>query len=222
MVELAQPRKLLPRWPGHGDLALIIDATNTVYLRAEHVEALAGVPRWETDSALIAADWPVDVVGVPHYVAAAAIAKCEQHGTALALEFISWLRTFLDQVDDVVLEQAHAVVPFVDAYPVARAAELLDRDPAISIGRDRLFRHLEQLGWIERNTPAHDWVITHHAHQRDLLTYRNVRVPAPTRAGYRLYPQVHVTAAGLDELRSTLHGLGRGDPTPEHPITPLF
>lgn len=222
VVELAQPRKLLPRWSGHGDLTIVIDGAYT-YLRADQVEQLAGIPPWGEGETVLPDEWPLDVAGIPFYSMDDAVRKCEQHGTALALEFVTWLREFLAGVDDEALELAHRVVPFVEAFTVSNAAAILDADPAISMGRARLFAHLEQLGWIERSSPAHDWVITRRPHDRDWLVLRPVRVPAPTRSGWRDYPQVHVTAAGIAELRRTLYAVGRGDAAPtETAIEPLF
>lgn len=222
MVELAQPRKLLPRWPGHGDLTIVIDGAYT-YLRADQVEQLAGIPAWGDGETVLPDEWPLDVAGTPFYAIDDAVQKCERHGTALAAEFVSWLREFLSTVDDDALEQAHKVVHFTDAYSMTRAARILDADPTITMGRDRLFAYLEQLGWIERSSPAHDWIITRRPHDRDWLTLRAVRVPAGNKTGWRDYLQVHVTPAGIAELRRTLHALNRGAPPTDIPAAqPLF
>lgn len=218
VVELAQPRKLVPRWLGHGDLTVVI-TPDRVYLRADQVEALAGIPPWGTGSTLLPDEWPLDVDGIDFYDIDTATTMCEQHDTALAAEFVAWVNGFLTTVDGVVLEQAHRVTPFTESLTVAQAARALDADPAITMGRDRLFELLEQQGWIERNSTHHDWTVTARAHYADWVTLRAVNVPDGHKT--RRYLQVHVTPAGMTELRRILHALGRGDPPPAA-ITPLF
>ncbi|WP_396645396.1 phage antirepressor KilAC domain-containing protein [Microbacterium sp.] len=203
VVELAQPRKLLSRWHGHGDLLIVIDGAYT-YLRADDVEHLAGIPRWSTGDTVLGDEWPLDVAGVAFYLLDDAFRRCEQHGTLMAREFTAWLLEFLARVDDTVLEEAHQPVPFTNAHTVTQAARALAESLRITLGRDQLFEQLDRLDWIGRNTPDDDWVITPFAHTRDLLTLRPVNVPASNRERRRRYLQIHVTPRGLDELRRLL------------------
>lgn len=214
-------RRLFPRWPHHGNLEIRVDVTDgRTWLRADQVEQLACIPPWSTGDTLLGDEYLASIDGADFYDIDSAVAKCSHHGTALAAEFADWIRTFIANVDDVVLEHAHKTVAFTEALTVAQAARALDDDPAISMGRDRLFAHLEQLGWIERASAAHDWIITHTPHQHDWLTLRSVNVPDGRDS--RRYLQIHVTRAGLDELRRTLYALGRGDPADTPAPIPLF
>jgi hypothetical protein len=214
-------RRLYPRWPGHGDLDIRVDlADGRTWLRADQVEQLAGIPRWATGDTLLGDEEVLAIGDAWFYDLDGAIAKCAHHGTALAADFADWIREFTANIDDQALETAHKTVPFIHALTVAQAARVLDGDPAISMGQNRLFAHLEQLGWIERSTAAHDWIITCTPHERDWLTLRTVTIPDGRET--RRYLQVHVTRAGLDEIRRTLYALGRGDPAEQPTLTPLF
>lgn len=214
MVELAQPRKLLPRWHGHGDQLIIVDGAYT-YLRAEDVEHLAGIPAWGEGETVLGDEWPLDVAGTHFYLLEDALRRCEAHGTLTARAYVEWVLGFLAVVDDDVLEDAHRVVPFTEALTVTQAARHLSAELGITLGRAQLFAHLDRLDWIGRNTSEDDWVITPSAHVRDLLTLRPVNVPAATRQRRRRYLQVHVTRAGLAELARALA-------TPTPPPPPLF
>lgn len=220
VVELAQPRKLVPRWHTHGDLLLVIDGAYT-YLRADDVEQLSGIPPWGEGDTVLGDSWPLDVEGVHFYLLDDALRRCEQHGTRTAREFTAWLLDFLASVDDAVLENAHRVVPFIEALTVAQAARDLTRQHGIRVNRKQLFAALDDLDWIGRNSPEHDWVISPEAHARDLLTLREVNIPAATREGKRRYLQVHVTRRGLAELVKALTP-AEPQPAPAHLPTPLF
>lgn len=213
VLELAQPRKLRPRWHGHGNLLIVVDGAYT-YLRAEDVEHLAGIPTWGEGDTVLGDEWPLDLDGMHFYLLADALRRCEQHGTRGAADFTTWLLDFLAGVDDAVLELAHQPVPFTEALTVTQAARQLSADLGITLGRDQLFAHLDAFDWIGRNSPEHDWVIDPTAHRLDLLTLRTVIVPAPNRDRRRAYPQVHVTPRGLAELARRL------TPTPTPPPTP--
>lgn len=203
MVQLAQPRKLIPRWHGHGDQLIVIDGAYT-YLRADDVEHLAGIPAWNDGDTVLGDEWPLDLNGVHFYLLDDALRRCDKRGTLTAREYSTWLLSFLAGVDDEVLEQAHRVVPFTDALTVTQAARQLSADLDITLGRDQLFHELDRLDWISRNTIDDDWIISPAAHTRDLLTLRAVNIPAPTRDRRRRYLQVHITRAGLAELATHL------------------
>ncbi|WP_225870178.1 phage antirepressor [Corynebacterium silvaticum] len=110
-------------------------------------------------------------------------------------------------------------------YSVAQAAKVLSRDPAISIGRDRLFAHMEKLGWIFRPRGARrrHWeasqakaIDTHRLVHKLGKPFRNphtgsMEVPSPT---------IRVTPKGLKDLHKTLGGghpeIGKKDMTHAH------
>jgi hypothetical protein len=86
-------------------------------------------------------------------------------------------------------------------YSVAATAKILDRDPAISIGRDALFDLLHKWGWIEKRadvwTPNRDVVFLGY-----LTTVEN-RIPNSST----LYPQVCITPVGIAALHQRLGGI---------------
>lgn len=93
---------------------------------------------------------------------------------------------------------------------VADAAKILSRDPAIKIGRDRLFRVLRDLGWVYRQEIDG----RHRAYQRHTDNGRLSELPSShyhPRTGELILdpPQVRVTVKGLQELHRHLGGTGR-------------
>ncbi len=117
---LVQPRHLVARMPDRGDLRITIDGPYT-YLHIADLEHLV------EGSAVDNADR--GVATLPD-----ALDWARERGPR-GVEFAEWVQAFLAGVDDVVLEQAHRIPSFVDAVTVRKAAQLLDADPAISIGR---------------------------------------------------------------------------------------
>jgi hypothetical protein len=217
VVELARPRRLIPRWPGHGDLHLLVDDP-VVYLRSADVERLAGIPPWGRGETLLLDDEALVLIDtVPYYTLAVAVGRAEYEDTVLAGEFVAWLDEQLPLLlDPAELERAHRVPGFAGAHTVTAAAKILARDLGLRLGRDRLFEHLAGLGWITRAGVDEDWDVTSLAHDRDWLTRRPVAIPAPTRDRRRQYLQVHVTERGLAQLRTAL-AVGRPEPPPPEP-----
>ncbi|CAN7238710.1 phage antirepressor KilAC domain-containing protein [Microbacterium sp. LjRoot45] len=218
MVELQQPRPIIPRVDGQ-NLHILVDHPY-VYLRRDDVEALAGIPPWGTgEKLLLDDDQVVDINGAEYYPLETALhrARYESLTPSKADAFLQWVEAELPQyLTPEVLEAAHRVPAFSEAYTVAGAARLLDQDPEISTGRDRLFDHMAELGWIERNTEGVDaWIPTSTATSRDWLTLRTVYVGP--RRNARPYLQIHITNAGLTELRRTLAGTARSTTRPAHP-----
>jgi hypothetical protein len=213
MYELAQPRKLVPRWLGHGDLTIVVDGPN-VYVRADQLEQLADIRPWADGDALIPEGWPVDLQGVAYYRLDDALDRLEHAGTGSATAFLTWIRDTLPTlITDETLALAAGLSGFLDAFTVSQAAAQLSTDPAVSIGRDRLFRHMEQLGWVTRDRDY--WALTTPARRDGVLTLRTV----PVRG--RSYPQVYVTQLGLTALRASLHALSVAPPPPA-PTPTLF
>jgi len=218
MVELQQPRPMIPRVAGR-DLRMLVDHP-FVYLRRDDVEELAGIPPWGTGETLLLDDSQVvEINDVEYYPLETALHRAQFESTDARKSdaFLRWVEQELPQyLTPDVLEAAHRVPSFSEAYTVAGAARLLDQDPEISTGRDRLFEHMESLGWIERNDEGVDaWIPTQLPTARDWLTLRTVYVGPRRKA--RPYLQIHVTNAGLAELRESLIKQHRAATPPAHP-----
>ena len=93
-------------------------------------------------------------------------------------------------------------------YSVADAAKVLSRDPAIVIGRDRLFRFMQGERWIFRDATTDAWKARQTQVDTGRLTEKlgspylhepsgEMRNPAPT---------IRITAKGLAELHKRLGG----------------
>jgi hypothetical protein len=204
MVELQQPRLMILRVNGR-DLRTLVDHPSA-YFRREDVEELADIPPWGNgETLLLDEDQVVDVDGVEYYTLEGVLYRARfdsltpAKGDALLAWFDRELPLYLTPE---VLEAAHRAPSFAEAYPVAAAAALLDKDPGLTMTRDRLFTHMAELGWIQRNDPTEDWQVTTLPYSRDWLTLRTVYV-GPRRSRRR-YEQIHVTNAGLQELRTIL------------------
>ncbi|WP_295792047.1 phage antirepressor KilAC domain-containing protein [uncultured Microbacterium sp.] len=197
MSVLQQPRHLIARMPGHGDVHLTIDGAYTYIQLADLERIVLGETDGDPDRGLATLDAALDWARAQHTTT----------GNALA----EWLPTFLATVDDEVLEQAHRMPSFIDAVPVRKAAAMLDADPAISIGQTTLFEHMASIGWIKRTGADAAWQLTATARRFDWLTTRTVIV---RRKHYR---QVYVTARGLEALHISLRGMGAppAEPAPQ-------
>ena len=195
MVDLARARtKLIHRMPGEGDLWVYVDAGG-LFLRADQVEALAGIPPWSGGELLVDVDEWTILDGHACYPVETAIARCEAAGGARAGGFLAWLRDTLATLDDETVDQAQILPGFIGSHPVDKAARLLSEDPEISVGPRGLFEFMHDRGWLSRGPK--DWEITHVARRNGWLTVRNVPVPG---RGRRPYPQTYVTPVGLTEL----------------------
>lgn len=88
-------------------------------------------------------------------------------------------------------------------YSVRDAAQILDRDPMISTGQNRLFATLRELGWIDAEGRPY---------QSQVDMGRLVRRPTSYTHPHTLEPvltsQVRITAKGLRELHRRLGGFG--------------
>ena len=91
-------------------------------------------------------------------------------------------------------------------YAVDEAAKILSRDPNIDTGRDRLFKHMEALGWLFRKGNRGRW----HAYQSQVDNGRLVqRMGQPfhnsrTDEWETPAPTIRVTAKGIQALRISL------------------
>lgn len=94
-------------------------------------------------------------------------------------------------------------------YSVAEAAKILSQDPAISIGRGRLFAFLHEAGWIFRSRNARGgWEAYQEQVDNGRLYERPARPFLNERTGeYELpSPTIRVTVKGLERLRQMLGG----------------
>lgn len=215
---------LMPlRWEHHGDLRILVDEDDLdIFVAAADLYALAELEGHRANHphpnlrplitwARHAGDPLVDM-----YALVDAVAVLEHAPTHQTHELLVWLRNTLPYVlRDEVLDNAVGLESFCDAYTVQQAAMILDRDPAISIGRNSLFTHLEHIAWAHRDL-AGNWQPTSYAVRHQVLTIRNVIIRAHTRAAAQ-YPQIYVTKTGLTELRVTLHALNTQQPAQAAP-----
>jgi anti-repressor protein len=91
---------------------------------------------------------------------------------------------------------------------VADAAKNLSRDPAIQIGRDRLFAYMKEIGWVYRQQSDNRWRPYQKAVERGWLS----EIPAShyhPRTGELVLdaPQVRVTLKGMHALHKRLGGV---------------
>lgn len=96
-------------------------------------------------------------------------------------------------------------------YSVSDAAKILSQDPAIRIGRDRLFSFMEEQGWIYRSRNARGgWEAYQHAVDIGRLYERPARPFLNSRTGdYELpAPTIRVTVKGVAKLQEMLGGSG--------------
>lgn len=103
-------------------------------------------------------------------------------------------------------------------YALRDAAQILDRDPGITTGQNRLGRYLRQIGWLDsRGIPYQRHVDCGRLRSR-ARTYSHPRTGEQVLAE----PQVRITAKGLGELHSLLGGtrpLDLDPPPPDHHLT---
>jgi DNA-damage-inducible protein D len=92
-------------------------------------------------------------------------------------------------------------------YAVADVAKILSRDPAITIGRDRLFEFLKGQGWIYRGEGGR-WRPYQRAVECDRLSERMQSSLDADGSRVHRTPQVRVTTKGIHELHRLLGGSG--------------
>lgn len=219
---------MLPlRWPHHGDLRILVPGhrdgvTPSVWVAAEDLLQLLDfgfeledvvrpgeVGTWRDPAGPLVEVWPL----------ADATRFAADFPTHQTVELIEWLQDTLPAVvTDEVLDGAVGLESFLGTWTVQQAAIILDRDPAVTIGRKRLFDHLHQLGLVDRDD-AGRWTPTGLAIRHGWLTVRGVHISGGPSRGR--YDQVHVTSAGLAHLRETLGAAPAALVDVDEP-TPLF
>ncbi|MBB3666372.1 MULTISPECIES: BRO family protein [Prauserella salsuginis group] len=110
---------------------------------------------------------------------------------------------------------ANAWEMLVDAtgdYSMREAAQILDRDPAINMGQNRLARYLRENAWVDRKGTPYQRKV-----DRGQLVARILPYQHPHTGESKLDTQVRVTAKGMRELHRMLGGERplRLDPPPE-------
>lgn len=94
-------------------------------------------------------------------------------------------------------------------YSVAEAAKILSQDPAISVGRDRLFVFMAEQSWVFRSrNPRGGWEAYQEQVDRGRLYERPARPFLNAKTGeYELpAPTIRVTVKGIEKLRTLLGG----------------
>lgn len=214
------------RWEHHGDLRILVDEDALdVFVSAEDLYSLAELdghnaydhPHPQLRPLVTWARTQGDPL-VDMYPLTDAVTVLEHAPTHQTRELLTWIRQTLPYVlRDEVLDHAVGLEDFLDAYTVQQAALILDRDPAISIGRTSLFAHLASIEWAQRDFVGH-WSPTSYALRHKLLTIRDIVIRARTKAA-AAYPQIYVTKTGLETLRGTLHALDKKPPELPAPQT---
>lgn len=95
-------------------------------------------------------------------------------------------------------------------FSVSAAAKVLSRDPAIEIGRDRLFKHMATIGWIFRTQGrrSHWEASQQKAVKTGRLTHKLSTPFLNERTGEweQPAPTIRITPKGLQELHRSLDG----------------
>lgn len=95
----------------------------------------------------------------------------------------------------------------VGDYSLRDAAQILDRDPAIETGQNRLLGSLHDLGWVDGKGIPYQKQVDQGRLVARTTTYAHPHTGEPTLAK----PQVRITPKGLQELHKLLGG---GAPCP--------
>lgn len=97
-------------------------------------------------------------------------------------------------------------------YSLRDAAQILDRDPSIHTGQNRMGGYLRQIGWIDRRGIPYQSKV-----DQGLIRSRVRTYPHP-RTGEQMLgePQVRITAKGLGKLHALLGGTEPLDLTERH------
>jgi prophage antirepressor-like protein len=88
-------------------------------------------------------------------------------------------------------------------YSLREAAQILDRDPAISTGQNRLARTLRDLGWLDRRGIPYQREV-----DNGRISVRTTSYDHPRTGEAQLSTQIRVTVKGLHELHKRLGGRG--------------
>lgn len=81
-------------------------------------------------------------------------------------------------------------------YSVREAAQILNRDPHINTGQNRLFKTMHDIGWIDSRGEPYQRHVDADRLRRRTLTYKHPHTGDPV-----VTSQVRITAKGLSDLR---------------------
>lgn len=167
----------------------------TVVLRSDSPKA-EPVRRWVTDEVLpsirktgsyaLGAQTPEQRIALAVIEAQALLAQKDQQIAELTPPAAAWT----------------ALADGAGDYSLRDAAQILDRDPSIHTGQNRLGQYLRQVGWIDRKgIPYQNRV------DQGLIRSRARSYKHP-RTGEQMIgdPQVRITAKGLGKLHALLGG----------------
>jgi len=225
------------RWDSHGvDICAVLDNTGVSFVARDILEALGhsvdnlhGSPAhpWAPEAA---------AATLRDHAAGARWNRQQIHDVVghsrdpLTAEFLTWLAAQINEINIIGVDTLTRItldgstprspkpVPAADAveeapaehYSVLAAAKILDRDPAISIGRDSLFELLHRWGWTEKHAdmwkPSRDMVLIGY------LVVVDNRVPGRQD----LYPQICITPLGIQALHQRLGGVAELNLTRQH------
>lgn len=87
-------------------------------------------------------------------------------------------------------------------YSLRDAAQILDRDPSIKTGQNRLGQYLRQIGWLDRRGIPYQRHVDLGRIQSRVRTYKHPRTGETVTAD----PQVRITIKGLGDLHKMLGG----------------
>ena len=87
-------------------------------------------------------------------------------------------------------------------YSLREAAQILDRDPAIDTGQNRLMSTLRELGWVDRNGVPYQRHVDAGRLAARARSYTHPYTGEPVLAK----PQIRITVKGLHELHRLLGG----------------
>lgn len=88
-------------------------------------------------------------------------------------------------------------------YSLREAAQVLDRDPAISTGQNRLSKYLKQIGWTDRSGRPYQTQV-----DNGRIVLRSRDFFNQSTAEQQITTQLRITVKGLHELHKRLGGSG--------------
>jgi prophage antirepressor-like protein len=88
-------------------------------------------------------------------------------------------------------------------YSMREAAQILDRDPAIKTGQNRLSRYLREIGWVDRHGTPYQRTV-----DPSFLVLRTRSYDHPRTGEAQVTSQIRITVKGLHALHKRLGGSG--------------
>jgi anti-repressor protein len=188
---------------GNPNAAVVNESGLYALIFGSKLEAAKAFKRWVT----------AEVLPTLHRTGAYTLAHRLPTSFAEALELAAKQARELEAAEAHIAEIApaadhwHVLAAADGDYSVADAAKILSRDPQIKIGRDRLFRVLDEANWVYRQQADGKW----RTYQSAVDAGRLSEIPQShyhPRTGELVLdpPQVRVTPKGIADLRVLLGG----------------